>query len=64
MNVMNLMLYQLVGSVQTGDSRNVFLWIILAAIALILIVLCIAMSIMKKKQDGKSDNQKKDKRKK
>ena len=64
MNVMDMILYQLEGSVQTGDSRNVFLWIILAAIALILLVLCTAMSVMKKKETKKSDNKKKGKHKK
>ena len=40
-----------VSSAATGDNRNIVLWIVLAAVALVLIVLSVAMSAMKKQND-------------
>ncbi len=41
-------LMALAGSVPTGDERNVGLWIILAAIALTLIIVCALLSVISK----------------
>ncbi len=46
-------------SVQTGDNRNIILWIVLAAVALILVVLCIAMSALKKGGEQKKSGKRK-----
>ncbi|MBQ4465760.1 MAG: hypothetical protein II916_07340 [Oscillospiraceae bacterium] len=51
-----------VSSAATGDNRNIVLWIILAAVALVLIVLCGAMSAMKKQNDKKNAGKPKDKK--
>ena len=49
-------------SVQTGDSRNIVLFIVLAVIALVLLVLCTVMAGAGKKNQKKSNKQDKHKR--
>ena len=44
-------LMALEASVATGDSRDIILWIIIAAVALVLIVLSVAMSAMQKQKE-------------
>ncbi len=41
-------LLPLTGSVPTGDERQIGLWIVLAAIALALIILCALLSVISK----------------
>ncbi len=43
-------LLPMTGSVPTGDERQIGLWIVVAAIALSLIILCILLSIISKKK--------------
>ena len=44
---------------QTGDSRNIVLWVVLAAIALVLIVASLVMSAIAKKKDQSDKNNRK-----
>lgn len=58
---MFLELLQLVGSVPTGDRSNIFLWIIIAGAALVLLVLCGVMAFIGKKSDpNASDDESED----
>ena len=41
----------LADTAQTGDSRNIVLWVVLAAIALVLIIASLVMSAVAKKKD-------------
>ncbi len=50
MEPMLLTLAALEGSVQTGDERNVVLWLIIALVAFILIVVSAVLSIISKKK--------------
>ncbi len=47
---MYTMLQMMEGSVQTGDERNISLWIILAVAALLLAVVSAVISIVSKKK--------------
>ncbi len=43
-------LMSMVGSVPTGDERSVGMWIVIGALALVLVIVCAIMSVMSKKK--------------
>ncbi len=49
-------------SVQTGDSSNLVLWIVIGALAVVLIVVSAVLSVIgkKKNEDGDASDQKDD----
>ena len=49
------MWYMLAETAQTGDHRNIILWVILAVVALVLIIASSVMAGISKKKDGKQD---------
>ena len=55
-------LMPLEASVQTGDSSNIVLWIIIGALAVVLIVACAVLSVVgkKKREDGDDTDRKND----
>ena len=55
------MWYMLADTAQTGDQRHIILWVILAAVALVLIIASSVMAgISKKKGGGKNGSDKHD----
>ena len=57
-------LMPLEASVQTGDSSNIVLWIIIGALAVVLIVACAVLSVVgkKKREDGDDTDRKNDRK--
>ncbi len=43
-------LFMLADSVPTGDDRQIGLWVVAAAVALALLILCVLLSIITKKK--------------
>ena len=54
------MWYMLAQTAQTGDRRQIVLWVILAVVALVLIIASSVMAGISRKKDGNRDRSDKD----